>query len=276
MEAYSMEPRGVMGGLYRVTEWIMRLSVINLLWILCGIPFFLFLFMSFVTLVQGTVADEDLLGFVVMIGAGLAVLAPFTFFPSTAAMFTVARKWVTGEVDVPLIKTFFRGYKENFKQSVFGGLVYTILIVILIIDYYFFIGSENGRILSGIFIALIVLGFVSMLNFFSMQVHFHMKTFQVIKNSLLITIGKPLRSITTAILVAFIMYMSFTQFTWLLVFFTGSLVAVVSYWNFNLIYVKVQQQMEDMKKNEEEEVEIAAEMDREDLVKSDYNDKESK
>jgi len=271
-----MEPRGVMGGLYRVTEWIMRLSVINLLWILCGIPFFLFLFMSFVTLVQGTVADEDLLGFVVMIGAGLAVLAPFTFFPSTAAMFTVARKWVTGEVDVPLIKTFFRGYKENFKQSVFGGLVYTILIVILIIDYYFFIGSENGRILSGIFIALIVLGFVSMLNFFSMQVHFHMKTFQVIKNSLLITIGKPLRSITTAILVAFIMYMSFTQFTWLLVFFTGSLVAVVSYWNFNLIYVKVQQQMEDMKKNEEEEVEIAAEMDREDLVKSDYNDKESK
>lgn len=275
-----MEPRGVMGGLYRVTEWIMRLSVINLLWILCGIPFFLLTFVSFVSLVngmsQGTIADEEVLGLLIMTGAILAVLAPFTFFPSTAAMFTVARKWVTGEVDVPLLKTFFKGYKENFKQSMLGGLIYTVIIVILIIDYYFFVGTSSGQILSGIFIILIALAMVAMLNFFSMQVHFHMKTFQVIKNSLLITIGKPLRTISTAILVAFILYLSFTQFTWLLVFFTGSLVAVVSYWNFNLIYVKMQQQLEDMKKSEEEEVELAAEMDREDLVKSDFNDKESK
>lgn len=267
-----MEPRGVMGGIYRITEWIMRLSVINLLWILCGIPFFLFFFMSFISLLNGGVAEGEMLGFVQTTGLILAVMAPFTVFPSTAAMFTVARKWVTGEADVPLFKTFFKGYKDNFKQSMLGGIIYTVLIVVLIVDYYFFIGSDSGRILSGIFIGLIVLALVSLLNYFSMLVHYHMKTLQLIKNSLLITIGKPLRSITTAILVAFVLYLSFTQFTWLLLFFTGSLVATVSYWNFNLIYMKLQQQMEDMKKSEEEEIEIAAEMDREDLVKSDYKD----
>ncbi|GIP15395.1 hypothetical protein J40TS1_10370 [Paenibacillus montaniterrae] len=267
-----MEPRGVMGGIYRLTEWIMRLSVINLLWILCGAPFFYFIFVSFLTLLNGSVQEEDLLGFVQTACLTLGVLAPFTFFPSTAAMFTVARKWVTGEADVPLFKTFFKGYKDNFKQSMLGGIIYTVLIVVLIVDYYFFIGSENGRILSGIFIGLIVLALVSLLNFFSMLVHYHMKTLQLIKNSLLITIGKPLRSITAAVLVAFILFLSFTQFTWLLLFFTGSMIAAVAYWNFNLIYMKLQQQIEDMKKNEEEEVEIAAEMDREDLVKSDYKE----
>jgi len=267
-----MEPRGVMGGIYRLTEWIMRLSVINLLWILCGAPFFVFFFMSFISLVNGQVPDDQLLSFIQTACLTLGVLAPFTFFPSTAAMFSVARKWVTGEADVPMFKTFFKGYKDNFKQSMFGGIIYTILMVVLVVDYYFFANSGSGQIVSGIFIGLIVLAIVSLLNFFSMLVHYHMKTFQLIKNSVLITIGKPLRSITTAILVGFILFLSFTQFTWLLLFFTGSLIAAVAYWNFNLIYTKLQQQLEDMKKNEEEEVEIAAEMDREDLVKSDYKD----
>lgn len=269
-----MEPRGVMGGLYRASEWVMRLSCINLLWILCGSPFFIFFGMSLISLLNNTVPEDQLLSFIQQTSFILAILAPFTFFPSTAAMFAVARKWVTGDTDVPMFKTFFKGYKDNFKQSMVTGIIYSIVIVVLIVDYYFFLNSDSGKIVSSIFIGLLVLVVISLFNFFSMLVHYHMKTFQLIKNAILITIGKPFRSLSTAVLCGAVLYISFTQFTWLLVFFTGSLIAVIAYWNFNFIYNKLQQQLEDMKKSEEEEPEIAAELDREDLVKTDY--KESK
>ncbi|HIW33027.1 MAG TPA: DUF624 domain-containing protein [Candidatus Paenibacillus intestinavium] len=267
-----MEPRGIMGGLYRASEWIMRLSCINLLWILCGSPFFIFLAMSLLSMLNGGVPDDQLLSFVQQTSIFLAILAPFTFFPATAAMFAVARKWVTGDGDVPLFKTFFRGYKENFKQSMLTGIIYSILIVVLVIDYYFFFSSDGGKIVSSIFIGLVVLVVISLLNFFSMLVHYHMKTLQLIKNAILITIGKPFRSLSTAILCGTVLYISFTQFTWLLIFFTGSIIATIAYWNFNTIYNKLQQQLDDMKKSEEEEPEITAELDREDLVKTDYKD----
>lgn len=263
-----MEPRGLMGGFYRISEWIMRFSVINLLWIVCSIPFFFFL----LTLFVGTgeqLTEEQILGNMYMTLILMAVVAPFTLFPATAAMFTVARKWVMGEVDVPLFKTFFRGYKDNYKQSMLGGILYTLLFAIMVVD--FIVYREQLNILSYIFIAFLILLGVSMFNFFSMLAHYHMKTFQLLKNALLITIGKPFRSLSTAIMAGVVAYIS-TQFTFLIPFFMGSIIAYLSFWNFNIIYMKLQEQAEKMKQSEEEEAEEAAEMDREDLVKDDSKD----
>ena len=36
-----MEMRGMMGGFYKLSEWIMRLSVTNVLWLLTSFPFWL-------------------------------------------------------------------------------------------------------------------------------------------------------------------------------------------------------------------------------------------
>lgn len=262
-----MEPRGLVGGIYRVTEWIMRLSVINILWIICALPYFFVLLSSVLTVLTGSVTLDE---FINAIGSWillLALIAPFTFFPSTSAMFTVARKWVTGEVDAPLFKTFFRGYKENFKQSLIAGFFFSILIYILLIDYYYFF-TQKGSVIGYIFIAFLVIVYITLFNFFSMIAHYQMKTFQLIKNAFLISIGKPVRSFTTAILATAVLYLSVAQFTWLMPFFTGSVIACIAYWNFNLIYVKLQEQVEEMRRNAEEEPEIAAELDREDLVKT--------
>lgn len=262
-----MEPRGMMGGLYRISEWIMRLSAINLLWLLCASPFFFFL-LTF--LLGGDVPEDQLVSMVVTTSIILGVIAPFTIFPSTAAMFTVARKWVMGETDVPLFKTFFRGYKENFKQSIFGGLIYTALFVILFVDFYVY--REQLSFVAYIFIAFLILLGISLFNYFSMQVHYHMKTLQLLKNAVLITIGKPFRSLSTAIMCGVVLYISFFQFTWLLPFFTGSIVAFLSFWNFNIIYMKLQEQLEKMSGSDDEAAEEIAELDREDLVKSDYKE----
>ena len=260
-----MEPRGFVGGIYRISEWIMRFSVINILWVICGLPFFFIVLSAVLSVLTGTVSIEEFIDSFNSWLILLAVIAPLTFFPSTSAMFAVARKWVTGETDAPLFKTFFKGYKENFKQSVFAGYIFSILSYILWIDFYFF-NNQQGSFIAYIFIAFLVLVYISMFNFFSMIVHYQMKTFQLIKNAFLISIGKPVRSFTTAILASAVLYISVAHFTWLLIFFTGSIIAYIAYWNFNLIYIKLQEQVEEMRKKEEEEPEIAAEMDREDLV----------
>lgn len=260
-----MEPRGLMGGFYRISEWIMRLSVINVLWLICSIPF---VFFGITLLMPRNGTETEMLSQLYTTLIIMAVVAPFTLFPATAAMFAVARKWVMGESDVALFKTFFRGYKENYKQSMLGGIIYTILLAIMIVD--FIVYREQLNLLSYIFIAFLVLLVVSLFNFFSMLVHYHMKTFQLLKNAVLITIGKPFRSLSTAIMSGAVIYFS-TKFTFLIPFFMGSIIAYLAFWNFHLIYQKLQEQAEKARLAEEEEAEKAAELDREDLLKDDSN-----
>lgn len=250
-----MEPKGLVGGLYRISEWIMRLAVINILWLVCSIPF-VFIAWSGLLAAPANASDSAITSQVYATLIMMAVIAPFTLFPATAAMFTIARKWVMGEVDVPMFKTFFRGYKENYLQSMVGGIFYSLILGIMIID--FIVYQDKFNLFSYLYLAICLLLVVSLFNFFSMLVHYHMKTFQLLKNAILITIGRPIRSFSTAIMAAAVMYFS-TQYTFLIPFFMGSVIAYLSFWNFHLIYRKLQDQMENEKKKaaEEQENELA-------------------
>ncbi|AEI40172.1 YesL family protein [Paenibacillus mucilaginosus] len=244
-----MEFRGIMGGFYRISEWIMRLSVINVLWILCGIPFF----MLGLILLQAGTTDQVLQTLILM-----AIVSPFTLFPSTAAMFSVARKWLTGDEDVPLFKTFFRSYKSNYVQAMLGGLLYVLFGVILYTNFRFY-GNQTGlfSVLRFLVLSLTVLLSISLFHFFSILSHLHMKTLQIVKNAMLITIGNPIRSISMIALNGVVLYISFTVFTFLIPFFMGSLIAIVSFWHFNLIFGKLQEKQQQIAEKEAEEAEKA-------------------
>ncbi|WP_372663888.1 YesL family protein [Cohnella sp.] len=225
-----MEMRGMMGGFYRLSEWIMRLSVTNVLWLLTSFPFW------FIMLNLLSAETVDQLKQVIIL---LAIVAPFTLFPATSALFSVARKWVLGDTDVPLIKTFFRSYKHNFKQAMIGGIFYALLFAILIIDYQVYLKEITGfQLVAYLFIALMFMLLVSLLHFFSLLSHFHMKTFQLLKNALILTIGRPIRSLIMVLGAAAVIYMS-TRFTFLIPFFFGSIIAVYTFYNFNLVIQKM-------------------------------------
>ncbi|MBD3919545.1 DUF624 domain-containing protein [Paenibacillus sp. PR3] len=230
-----MEMKGLMGGFYRISEWIMRLAVTNVLWAVCSIPF-LFMVLSAVFFATDAATQTSML-------IVAAILAPFTLFPATAALYTLTRKWVMGEVDVPLLKTFFRGYKENYKQSMLGGLLYAALYTIIFVDFKVYWNQPSMQLISYLFVGFLFVLLVSMFNFFSMMVHYHMKTMQLIKNALLISIGRPFRSISTLIMACVVFYISL-RFTFLFPFFTASIIGYISFWNFNFIYQKMQEQME--------------------------------
>lgn len=240
-----MEMRGMMGGFYKLSEWIMRLSVTNVLWLLTSLPFWYVLIVSFLNL-QGLETTAEIAD---ALKAGVifqAILAPFTLFPATSAMFSVARKWVLGDTDVPLFKTFFRSYKHNFKQAMIGGIFYALLFAVLIIDYQVYLREIAGfQILAYLFIALMFMLLVSLLHFFSLLSHFHMKTFQLLKNALILTIGRPIRSVIMVFGAIAVLYISIPKqlggmgFTFLIPFFFGSIIAVYTFYNFNFIIQKM-------------------------------------
>ncbi|MBC8080628.1 MAG: DUF624 domain-containing protein [Gorillibacterium sp.] len=228
-----METRGIMGGFYRISEWIMRLSAINLLWLISSFPI-VFLFL-------GLLRSPDLsTDFIKSWFLMVAIVAPFSIVPASAAMFSVARKWVTGDPDVPLWRSYWRGYKENYVQSMLGGIVFLAIAFLLVVNFYFYRGQTGiYQIVSIVFLMLMVLLVAAFLNFLCVMTHLHMKLFQIVKNSLLMTIGQPFSSISLLVLNGAIVYISF-RFSFLAVFFMGSLMAAASFWNFHRSFTKIQ------------------------------------
>jgi uncharacterized membrane protein YesL len=242
-----MEMRGMMGGFYRLSEWIMRLSVTNVLWLLTSLPFWLVTFITiYGTNVDPNIDSAELWSTLFWMGILIALVTPFTLFPATSAMFSVARKWVLGDTDVPLLKTFFRSYKHNFKQALIGGFFYALLFAIVIIDFQFFQKQNSGfQLIAYLFIALFFVLLISLLHFFSLLSHFHMKSTQLLKNALILTIGRPIRSLIMALGAFAVLFISVPKqlggmgFTFLIPFFFGSIIAVYTFYNFNMVIQKM-------------------------------------
>ncbi|MEK3734297.1 MULTISPECIES: YesL family protein [Paenibacillus] len=267
-----MEMKGAMGGLYRLTEWITRIAFSNVLWVLCTSPFLFILLTKYLMAVQTPEAhNEQLLSNWI-----LAILSPFVLFPATAALFTVVRKWVMGNPDVSVFKTFFKGYKENYKHSMIGGIVYTLLFVIMYVDYTVYMTQLEGFQLVGIvMLVLLLVVFVSLFNFFSMTVHYEMKITQILKNSILLTLIRPFRVFSTLAGSAVLIYIGF-QMPVLFMFFLFCLIALLAFFNFYATFMKMQEQQEKMRLAEEENTETEQELlDSADSVKKDRKESKS-
>lgn len=249
-----MEFKGAMGGLYRITEWISRIAFSNILWALCSVPFLFAAVMKMIMMGSGTGGANEQ----ITLNWVLGVLAPFTVFPATAALFTVVRKWVMGNTDVGTFRTFFQGYKENYFKSMLGGLIYTVLFVVMYVDVTVYMTQmANFRIVGILMLVLMIILFVSMFNFFSIVVHYQMSFKEVVTNSVLLTIARPIRVFSTLIGAAVLVYIGL-RYTVLYALCIPTLIAMLAFFNFYATYNKLQLQVE-KKKQEELEAQEARE-----------------
>jgi uncharacterized membrane protein YesL len=155
-----MDTSGFLGSLNKLLEWISRLAFLNLLWI------------SF-----------SLLGLII-----------FGFFPATVAMFAVARKWMLGNEEMSIFKTFWTAYKREFLKSNVLGVIIVAIGLILYIDFQFVQHAANS-FATFLYVPffIITLIFISMLFYIiPIFVHYDMKLSQVIKNSFFVMIMNPL------------------------------------------------------------------------------------
>jgi uncharacterized membrane protein YesL len=171
-----------MSGLYTLTEWITRFAYVNLLWI-----------------------GFSLLGLVVL---GIS--------PATLAMFTIIRKWIMGESEIPVFQTFWNSYKKEFLKG--NGLG----IVIALLAYIIFIDLSYIKIDTIIQIPLYLIIFaiaMTILYIFPVYVHYNVTFFQLFKNAFFIMLVNPLSSIM--MLMGFVALIFVMKFLPPLVFFFG-------------------------------------------------------
>ncbi|MBS4197541.1 YesL family protein [Lederbergia citri] len=158
-----MEMKGFLGGLYKLGDWIIRLIYVNFLWIIF-------------ILVGGVV---------------------FGIMPSTAALFSVMRKWMREEIDLPVFKTYWQGFKQEFAKSNMIGLTLGILLLIFYIDYRVILISKGTsfQILALLLIIILFLFCLMCLYIFPVFVSYEMKLLNYFKYSFLFAFASPLSTI---------------------------------------------------------------------------------
>ncbi|MFD1848623.1 YesL family protein [Oceanobacillus bengalensis] len=188
---------GVVWKLYSISNGIMKLIYLNALWIVFS-----------------------LLG-----------LVAFGFFPATAAMFAVARKWVFGETEIPVFKTFWKTYKTGFLQTNIIGFISALVGILLYVDLRFFQNSEHVLLsfLAFFIIFALFIYFAAVLYIFPMYVHFDFKTLEYLKQAIILVIGKPLNTIMI-IVGSYLLYVVLSMLPVLWIFISGSLASVVLMW----------------------------------------------
>lgn len=200
-----MELEGITGRFFKICEFISKMAYVNLLWILFTV-----------------------------LGLGI-----FGFMPSTIALFTVIRKWVMGDRDVPVFKTFWSTYqKEFFKSTLFGALLFLIGYIIYIDLTLLPTGGLFTFLRAGIFICG-VLYIILLLYIFPIYVHYDWKKPLYLRYAVLIGVAHPHYTALMAVGIGALYYICITV-PGLIPFFSVSLFSYIIMW---LVY-KVIRKME--------------------------------
>lgn len=157
-----MQTSGLMGGLFRVCEWITKFAYVNVLWV-----------------------AFTLVGFIV-----------FGFAPSTIALFSIVRKWILGESEFSILSTFWSIYKREFRKANLLWLLFMTVFTLMYIDWVL-INSMQGTFyyfMLGCFIICAMLLTVVLIYIFPVYVHFEGSIFHYLKSALLLGASFPFRT----------------------------------------------------------------------------------
>ncbi|SDN25161.1 YesL family protein [Bacillus sp. OK048] len=204
-----MESSVWMGRFYGICQWIARLAYVNLLWLL-------------------------------FTGLGLFV---FGAAPATVAMFTIIRKWLREESDLPILSFFWKTYKKEFWKANSLGFILLVISIVLYLDWRLIISIQGVfyPILMGCLIGVGFLFLTVMIFIFPVYVQYEYKTLQYIKTAFLLGVSYPLYTmvmISTAICI-FIISVFFNGIG--LLFFGSGLSFILMYIS-NLLFNKIAKQ----------------------------------
>ncbi|MGL4913617.1 MAG: YesL family protein [Romboutsia sp.] len=183
-------------------QWVFRFIILNFLWVI----------------------------FMVLGGVVLGIM------PSTVAMFHVLRKWIQGEMDINIFKTFKDVYKREFITSNKCGLIFLLIFAFLALDLniLYQIQAIYSTILYVIVMAVLFFVSMSFLYFFPTYVQYKLSVKDYIKNSFILCLSSPFETIL--ILVGFgILYYIVKINPGLIIFFST---VVPSYWVMHVLYKK--------------------------------------
>src|SRR5690625_4393485 len=188
---------GFLGAFYRFGETVLLLLYVNILWILF-----------------------TLLGAVIF-GVG----------PSTIAIYTVFRRWSMGETDVQVFPTFWGSFKESFFKANLLALILVSMGYMLYVNWNYFQLNHTWFSIIIRYIILIVSFIYGMMlvYIFPLFVHYDNTFVNHFKNSILLAIHHPIRTIYL-LAALFTLYYLFATLPVFIFLMGPSLVSLVIMW----------------------------------------------
>ena len=190
------------GYLYRFCVWISHFTVLNVLFLISCIPV-------------------------------------ITIFPAFAATFGMARQW-NKKNEPPLVSTYLKLFKENFRQSMiigglivfFGLLLYTDLHVILHI-------KSNIKIALYLFFCFMMLFYIAIiLHIFPLMVNGYYTINQLLVNALKFSLFKFHLTLVNMVCIYGLFFISL-KFPFIFIFFFASISIFITYWHFARKFAKL-------------------------------------
>ncbi|WP_217587528.1 YesL family protein [Lentibacillus saliphilus] len=189
---------GLVNGYYRFSVWTMRLAFLNVCWILFS-------------------------------ALGLFVLG---FMPATAAMFAIVRKWVRGEEDVPIFRSYWKAFKAEFVKANAAGLVLFVIGYMLILEFNILRGQDSFiyLVVSYTVLASLILYVAVFIYFFPILVHFRLKWVDYFKWPFIISFTHPVLTLFIMAVLWGVYYITWISIPALFFFFGGSVTALFIMW----------------------------------------------
>lgn len=188
-----------------IGDWVIRLAYVNFLWILFS-------------------------------AMGLFLLG---FFPATAAMFTVIRKWFLKE-QVSVFHTFKKSYWKEFTDANFVGWLLLIIGIFIYIDVIF-VTSLDGILFTILLFVLLSVAFIYLsivFYIFPVFAHFRLKKIEYVKYAFIISLSYP--HLTILMLLGTILLIGvFITFPILFPFIVGSSLGCLVMYISNRVFHKV-------------------------------------
>jgi uncharacterized membrane protein YesL len=175
---------------------------------------------------------------VLWIGCSFAGLILFGFFPATAAMFAVIRRWIGGESDLQVFKLFWKYYKTDFIKANVLGLILLMFGVTLYVNLKFVFTITTFEILYVPILAITICFSLMLLYIFPVYVHYEFNLLLVIKNSFLIMVLNP-KSTIGMVAGIILLYLIGSLIPSILLFLGSSSIALLMMWSANHAFVKV-------------------------------------
>ncbi len=130
-----------------------------------------------------------------------------TIGPATTAVYYVTLKLVRDEESYT-VRSFFKSFKENFKQGTVIGIIMTLLGFFFIYDIYlyFAIGTQTMTILGIVFLGIFMIYLFTLTYVYPLQAKFYNPIKRTLKNALFMSVKHVFRSflmviITIAVLI---------------------------------------------------------------------------
>jgi uncharacterized membrane protein YesL len=159
-----METKGMLSGIYRVSEKVMLIAYTNILWIMFS-----------------------LLGLLLV---GL--------MPATAAMFAVMRKLIIerDEEPEPIFSLFWNKFKEEFVKANLYGYLLLLGVAVFLLDVILFQSLDGWPFifLSILSAGLLLVSLAVILYFIPLFVHYDLPFFRYIKTAFLLTFTHPIQT----------------------------------------------------------------------------------